>query len=204
MRKNPIDEMLGVPEGAGMVYLDVRMSGLTTGQAIENQERNGQADAINSSKLPIDGTLDKLATWESLGFVFQDKDEDELFVNVIMPTGWHFIKHPEADSRHSLLLDEQGRRRAGMFYKAAFYDTKANIYLTRRFSVDGYASTKPNTVLVNVLDNAVTPPKVIMQSEEVEVPADKQNFEVRMPMMQAMREQLSKQYPDWDNPKAYW
>jgi len=203
MRKNPIDEMLGVPDGAGMVYLDVRMSGLTTGQAIENQERNGQADAINSSKLPIDGTLDKQTTWEALGFVFQDVD-DELFVNVIMPTGWRFVKHPEGDARHSLLLDDQGRTRAGMFYKAAFYDTKANIYLTRRFSVDSHASTKPDIVLVNVLDNAFTPPKVIMQSEEIEVPADKQAFEVRMSAAQKMRDELSKQYPDWEKPEAYW
>lgn len=203
MKPNPIDEMLGLPAGAGLLYLDIKMSGLTPAQAIENQERNGQAEAIYGSKLPIDGTLENRDKWEALGFIFGE-DEDELFVHVQMPQGWKLIKDPESDCRHSLLLDEQERIRGRMFYKAAFYDMKASIFLKRRFTINRYASGNSDTMLVTVLDNSVTPPTVIMQSAEIELPNDVSRFETEQKMIDTMEAKLIELYPDYDNPVAYW
>lgn len=92
---------------------------------IERQEAAGQAKAVQQQKLPIKGTFHNRPEWEALGFVFGERDSDGLFVNVTFPEGWKLKR-----TDHSMwtdLFDEAGKKRASMFYKAAFYDTDAFI-----------------------------------------------------------------------------
>lgn len=103
----------------------------STPGGIEAQEAEGQRTFVANETLPkemLHGcTKEKL---ESIGVVFKE-DADDIFVNVILPEGWN--KQPTEHSMWSDLLDEKGRKRAAIFYKAAFYDRSAHISLERRF-----------------------------------------------------------------------
>ena len=101
---------------------------------IEAQEAQGQKDLVNSSNIPREFNGCTQADFLKLGFQFFD-DVDDLFVDVAMPDGWEV--QPTDHSMWSKIVDEKGRERASMFYKAAFYDRSAHISLTRRFSA-GY------------------------------------------------------------------
>lgn len=112
--------------------VDNFLAAVTPG-GIEAQEKAGQTMFVANSTLPKEGC--NRPAWEKLGFVF-GTDVDDLFVAVTMPPGWR--KRATEHSMHSDLLDEKGRIRAGIFYKAAFYDRRAHIHMTRRYNVDCY------------------------------------------------------------------
>ena len=107
----------------------------STPGGIERQEATGQRTLVESAMLPkeISGATREQLT--ELGFKFGD-DVDELFVACELPPGW--TKRGTDHSMHSDLLDAQGRKRAGIFYKAAFYDRRADMTMLRRFSVNPY------------------------------------------------------------------
>lgn len=87
---------------------------------IEQQEAMGQAALVGTRDiLPIKCPRKEL---EALGFVFGETSDD-LFINVTFPNGWS--KKATDHSMWSDLLDETGKKRGAIFYKAAFYDRKA-------------------------------------------------------------------------------
>lgn len=95
-----------------------------SGQAIMNQEKRGQSDLVNSDVLPRD-----MGGWSpgqvaAIGIVIGEP-VDDLFVNVTLPDGWKKVATDH--DMWSKLIDDQGRERAMIFYKAAFYDRKAHI-----------------------------------------------------------------------------
>lgn len=103
-----------------------------TDAMITRQEAQGQRDLVNSAVLPKRGigcTREQIA---AMGIVFGE-DADDIFVNVTLPDGWK--KVPTSHSMWSDLLDAQGRKRAHIFYKAAFYDRNAHMSLCRRINV---------------------------------------------------------------------
>ena len=88
------------------------------------QEKRGQAQFVASDSLPkeIEGiTRPELV---EIGFVFGE-DIDELFVECRLPEGWS--KRPTDHDMWSELLDGEGVQRAMIFYKAAFYDRRAQL-----------------------------------------------------------------------------
>lgn len=93
-------------------------------ESIERQEMQGQEQLATSSQLPTDGLTPEAAARCNIQIVSASKD-DPLFTDVTLPKGWQ-IK-PTGHSMWSDLLDETGTKRAGIFYKAAFYDRKAFI-----------------------------------------------------------------------------
>lgn len=99
---------------------------------IEAQEKRGQMALVNSSNLPKDMSPSREA-FEKVGFVF-GADVDDLFVSAKLPPGW--TRAATGHSMHSDIMDEHGRKRVGVFYKAAFYDRRANCYLIRRYTID--------------------------------------------------------------------
>ena len=102
---------------------------------IENQEARGQAELVRSTQLPVDTRRTADAVFEALGFTFGAVTEgDPLFREATLPDGWR--KEATAHSMHSNIVDEQGRKRVDIFYKAAFYDRRANMRLVSRFSID--------------------------------------------------------------------
>lgn len=98
--------------------------------AILAQEADGQADLVQGpQKLPLD-LRPPQEMWQAAGFTFGELI-DSLFRSATYPAGWKL--EPTSHSMHSEILDAQGRRRGGVFYKAAFYDQKAHGWLDSRY-----------------------------------------------------------------------
>jgi len=97
--------------------------------AIERQEKEGQMQLVQSCQLPakinhpMGAWIEK--EYEKMGIEIIGKGNDELFFNVKLPEGWRLraTEHP----MWSHLIDESGKVRASIFYKAAFYDRDAFI-----------------------------------------------------------------------------
>lgn len=95
--------------------------------AILKQEREGQQQMLQNSQLPTEGLS---AVAEVCGIeVVGVSDGDPLFSDVTLPDGWE-IKPTDHDM-WTTLHDETGLERAAIFYKAAFYDRKAHVQLSR-------------------------------------------------------------------------
>lgn len=95
---------------------------------IEGMEAAGQRQLVNSDRLPTQlsgGTEDQFI---AVGFTFGDPDpRDPLFRPATLPAGW--TRQGTDHALHSNILDEHGRRRVGVFYKAASYDRRADMSL---------------------------------------------------------------------------
>ncbi len=98
------------------------------GSGILAQEAQGQQSFVNSETLPNEMSPATKTALEEAGVKFLEPvKNDELFQYVELPEGWK--KVPTDHSMWSDLVDETGRRRATIFYKAAFYDRRASISL---------------------------------------------------------------------------
>lgn len=90
---------------------------------ITGMEAAGQRQLVASQALPAHGPWDELT---ELGFVKGDA-VDDLFVTAQLPAGWS--KEGSDHAMHSYIVDERGVRRVNVFYKAAYYDRKADMHL---------------------------------------------------------------------------
>lgn len=95
---------------------------------IEFDEAQGQQELVHSELLPVDGSNDGDVL--ALGIVFGDPvPGDPLFRKATLPAGWK--KRATDHSMWSEIVDEIGKVRAVVFYKAAFYDRSAFIRAER-------------------------------------------------------------------------
>lgn len=118
--------------------LDVLLTAMVTGdtsKAITDSEARGQRELVNSTVLPKKLIQCTREQFEKMGIVFGE-DADDIFVYVTLPPGWN--KAPDKHSMWSHLLDDKDRRRASIFYKAAFYDRSAHMSICRRYSFSAY------------------------------------------------------------------
>lgn len=113
VRENPLlGLMLGTPDG------------------IVASERRGQQELVASEQLPIKcGDMGE-AAYLALGFTLgAPTSGDTLFRAATLPAGW---KRDGSDhAMYSYIVDKRGFRRVTIFYKAAFYDRAAHMYLNR-------------------------------------------------------------------------
>lgn len=177
----------------------------STPGGIEAQEARGQRDFVASTTLPKECLYCTREQLEEMGIIFGD-DADDLFVNVQLPEGWK--KVATAPARGSYLVDEQGRKRASIFYKAALYDRRAHISLARRFSfrdqpVGGYDSdydkkTCERVCVVTDCDMAIWTSEKMAPSAEIEW------FNLSQHVVSLGVVYLDEHYPDWKDPLAYW
>lgn len=102
---------------------------------ITDMESAGQKQLVNSDRLPVEvESSDGDAPFLALGFTFGAPDpSDKLFRPATLPAGWS--RQASDHSMHSSIVDEHGRERVNIFYKAAFYDRRASMYLN---TVTGY------------------------------------------------------------------
>lgn len=111
-KNHPIENMMvaSVPQGAGIVA----------------QEKQGQRELVASDTLPTEG-LEAIRDMleRNGGKILTVVAGDPLFTVVELPKGW--VKKGTDHDMHSELLDDKDRTRAGIFYKAAFYDRRASI-----------------------------------------------------------------------------
>lgn len=111
----------------------------STPGGIERQEAAGQKALVASTNMPKELHPSKEA-FEAIGFVFSD-EVDDIFVKATLPAGW--TREATDHSMHSDILDEKGRRRVGVFYKAAFYDRRADAHLIPRFATTRVYPERP-------------------------------------------------------------
>lgn len=140
----------------------------STPGGIEAQEKRGQIEQSFAETLPIAGTSseEQRKNFEALGFVFaldrtaaQNQGRGKLFVDCKFPKGWR--KKPTDHSMYSDIVDEQGRKRGVIFYKAAFYDKRADCHLTRRYGCGtepegGWLKVPPSKRFVGVVRDGDT------------------------------------------------
>jgi hypothetical protein len=93
--------------------------------AIYAQERQGQAELVQSAQLPREGLMNLPEKARHGIKVLRDSPEDPLFVDVELPAGWTKVKTDH--DMWSNLLDADGKIVARIFYKAAFYDRRASM-----------------------------------------------------------------------------
>ncbi len=175
------------------------LAAITPG-GIEQQEAAGQAAFVRSTTLPKD--CDRKAL-EKCGIVF-GKDADDLFVNVTLPDGWK--KQATSHSMHSDLLDEKGRIRAAIFYKAVFYDRRASMRMSRRYDIDVYASCDADGNDVEYgkhthFKTVVTDGPVALHVIGIR---EKDDYTAGDLERQKATVWLDLNYPDWRDTLAYW
>jgi hypothetical protein len=166
----------------------------STPGGIERQEADGQRTLVENAMVPKDimgATREQLT---GLGFKFGD-DVDELFVACELPSGW--TKRGTDHSMHSDLFDEQGRKRAGIFYKAAFYDRRAFMSILQRFSVNAYLDgAQAGCLRVAALDGE----SVVFDAGDYQ----RGDYDHRDRLRAACETWLSATHPGWQSPLAYW
>lgn len=95
---------------------------------IYEMEKAGQSQFVNSDTLPKqcdDKTMHMLAMW---GIQTIESETDDLFQTVKLPNGWKRI--PTEHDMWSHVIDDQGRVRIEVFYKASSHDRRADMRIS--------------------------------------------------------------------------
>ncbi len=170
-----------------------------TGCAIENQEARGQDEFVKSDTLPTDIRPEAKAALEAAGAKFLGPvPGDDVFQYATLPPGW--TKKAGKHSMWSDLVDDKGRKRGGIFYKAAFYDRSANLSLVRRYNVriDYDRGMAENVAVARVLDGET----VIHETDPL--PQSDKYWNEQEEATKTAREWLLSKYPEADKFEAYW
>lgn len=173
----------------------------STPGGIEAQEKAGQTALVSSTDMPISLQPSREA-FEALGFKFGEKI-DELFVKAELPAGW---KREATDhSMHSNILDAKGRKRVGVFYKAAFYDRKANAHLNNRFRMtkshyEGEAKRPEKGGSVSAMVKDESTGEILFTSK----PYTYQDWAAEDMAEHEVTLWMNEHYPQWDDPTKWW
>lgn len=169
--------------------------------AIERQEAQGQKELVNSATLPTTMRGRAKEVLEQAGVKFLGPVEgDPLFQYVELPAGWK--KVPTDHSMASKLVDERGRVRASIFYKAAFYDRKADVSVVTRYKIaNDYESEDTKHVVISQIKDG---DKVIYSTEPIPFTTVKSRLAAQDEAYTRCKKVLDEQFPDWQNPAAYW
>lgn len=170
---------------------------------IEAQEARGQQTFVNSATLPKQFNFCERKELEQMGVKFGE-DVDDLFVKVELPEGWR--KVPTDHSMWSKLLDDKDRERASIFYKAAFYDRKAHIFLKRFHSIefdclnDEREKVKWNDHTQRQYFVRTANGEVLFSSETL----GKDDYESDEKAGKDCRKWLDENRPEWNDVTTYW
>lgn len=186
--------------------LDLLMRLFDTGSsnnAILGQEADGQRSFVGSDTLPTEIQGNGQEVLEAAGVKFLGIVEDDpLFQWVELPPGWK--KVATGHSMWSDLVDDKGRHRAGIFYKAAFYDRAAHVGVNCRFSVrSDYDKLKEGVAQSVVYDGSDELYRTRTIEYDVENERDLR-FDLLNELDAEARAWLDDNYPDWQNAAAYW
>lgn len=183
------------------------MGGESTDTIIRDQEKRGQMDLVNSETLPrfLSYKKESAPMLQKMGIVVLEPIDD-LFYAVQLPSGWK--KVPTNHSMWSDLIDEKGRKRAAIFYKAAFYDRRAEIGITRRYNfhvqpVGGYRDDwnyekDPRECVVTDNDT------VIWKSDPITPTEILPSYKISEKLEPLGLAWLNEHYPEWQDEFAYW
>ena len=209
MREKP------VKESADGMLVEAQIDMMTGGKSedsIYRQEARGQRQLVMSDSIPTiwGGYLneEKIREYDDmlrqLGFeIGEPFPDDDLFRPAKLPEGWK--KSSTGHSMHSDIMDENGYARLGMFYKAAFYDRKANLHFHRRVKYgldcrEGYDHRKVSRWYVWA---AGLGKEIILAAFEYSCPDDIPRHEWCKAENEA-KAWLEEHYPAHMDPLAYW
>lgn len=170
---------------------------------IEQQEAAGQAKLAKSAdRLPLvinypRGTTHAQIT-AATGIQF-GKTVDKIFIEATLPDGWKIV--PTSHAMWSDLVDDKGQRRAGIFFKAAFYDYNAHIGFECRYVINSYAEREDGGIKLRgcqVVDKSNG--KVLWSSEYV----GERDYDAQDKNSAEARKWLQENFPQHDDPFAYW
>lgn len=167
----------------------------STPGGIEAQERRGQADLVASTTMPLELRPSREA-FESLGFTFGGAI-DEVFQQATLPAGW--TRTATSHPMHSNILDDQGRQRVSVFYKAAFYDRRAHARLTPRYIVEhSYPDGEDGDIIIAAIDTKT--------GERLKVfgRSGSRDYKLRDKHFDQADKWMIAQFPNWTDPTAYW
>lgn len=169
----------------------------TTPGGIDAQKARGQQVFCVDDTLPIKCEECQRSDLEALGIIFGEQ-VDDLFVKAQLPSGWR--KEQTSDMLWSDLLDDKGRKRADILYKAAFYDRQAFIRLCSRYRADwekGAAVDWDGSIL--------------WRSGPLRTEPDDSNkdewlawYQYRKNLMWQAQDWLDEHKPGWRDPMMYW
>jgi hypothetical protein len=165
-------------------------------RGIEAQEARGQQEVANTDTLPKDMGGNEKAL-KDMGFKIEGPvPGDNLFVYATLPPGWK--KKPTDHDLYTDLVDDKGRVRGSIGYKAAFYDRWANLSMKRRIqlSVD-YDNKTAGVALVKAGDTLLFKTKEHKSDK-------KMAYDLREDARAEAVAWLKKYFPDYDSPAAYW
>lgn len=167
----------------------------STPGGIERQEAEGQRQMASSFKiLPKDMDREVAAAF---GFAFGE-DADDIFVPVTAPGGWSI--RPTEHSMHSEIVDNLGRVRGTIFYKAAFYDRRANGNWSTRYRVESEYSPDYEITAFKAVDTATGE---ALFREPVEA-GEGDKYARRDVAEKIVRDALEDRLPDYRDVTAYW
>lgn len=189
---------------------NARIAGTPGG--IEAQEAAGQAQMVQSQQLPKEKLLKYQEQLEAMGFKF-GKNIDDVFIEVTLPAGW--CKKGTDYNMWSDLLDDKGRRRAGIFYKAAFYDRNGCMHWSCRFSTGMRLEDGRNLYKMGddeqlrcyavVLDAGTEVYRTELSSGALSGNVhNNANQQLQEPLAEEAAKWLSEKYPNWRDEFAYW
>ncbi len=177
----------------------------STPGGIEAQEKRGQLEQAEKQTLPTK-LREGREPYEKLGFVFGGPTGDGIFQEVTFPAGWK--KVPTDHDMWTDIVDDKGRKRGGIFYKAAFYDRSAHADLSARFGVGRDYSHEWPDVIVRVFDAAGIVDKQVSGLPKEDWSGDR---DVAMAAgqkqdaaIEELREWLNAEYPEWRDVTKHW
>ena len=180
---------------------------MVLGNGIERQEKRGQQQLVCSDVIPTEcRTSDD--DLRKLGFTLGGPVEgDDLFRSASLPAGWS--KKESDHSMWSYIVDEKGRTRFSVFYKAAFYDRKAHMSVSRRYHVEqDYDARNRNKLAFRVMDAGVEIHRIEVDAKE---PAANENcqavaayYSMQDGIQHAADAWLLTHKPKHADPLAYW
>lgn len=180
------------------------IASLPKGEGILAQEHQGQQELIHSDVLPTEFSFDRdgsqRAALEAAGVIFLAVVvDDPLFRYVQLPSGWRRIGSDH--NMWSYVVDENGRRRIAVFYKAAFYDRKAHINAERRFSYTLDYEKPYYTGGYNDPLHAIVTEQGCDGQERIIWRAEAYEYEKTRELG---RNWLAEHFPNWEDYSAYW
>ena len=182
------------------------------GAALARAERQGLEANRCDETLPTN-MGDQRPIFEKMGISFHGEVEgDPLFTKATLPPGWR--KEHTGHSMGLVLLDDKGRERASIFYKAAFYDRNAHMSASYRYkAIPNYSDADYQEYARGVVcDGDVE----IWTTDRVKITKEnsrgvynrtKGDYDVK-PVRDAQRDKaaawLDENRPGWKDPLARW
>jgi hypothetical protein len=202
---------------AGSPAMNLLQNTMPGGEArIERQEKEGQREFVASDTLPTmirhhtaypsdEERQENLHMLREMGIEVGDPfKDDELFMPARLPKGWK--KCSTTHPMYSHIVDDKGRLRIEVFYKAAYYDRRANATLIDRVGVRIDDETSSQIAAAYVYAKMPNEEEhIIARFEETVAPYEKGNiWKIQDKLEERAQTWLDNHYPDHANNTTYW